>query len=152
MRFAHSRSCYYCPVEQPTPDNPVPAPVAGNTRHTLPSDCQTAFFNPQTNECTCKSSSCSFTDNTKPIGASCSSLSFQCRCSKGIVIDTAQLAGNYSTNLGGSGSGSGSDAPASAERTAPAKQNSSSLRLSTSIVLPVLAALGAVALGSAVVI
>ena len=70
MRLHIPRSCYYCPVEQPTPDNPVPAPVAGNTRHTLPSDCQTAFFNPQTNECTCKSSSCSFTDNTKPIGAS----------------------------------------------------------------------------------
>lgn len=68
--------------------------------------------------------------------------------------DKVHLAtGNYSTNLGGSGSGSDSNAPASAERTAPAKQNSSSPRsLSSSIVLPVLAALGAVALGSAVVL
>lgn len=122
------QTCYYCPVTAPTPDNPVPAPVAGNTRHTLPSDCQTAFFNPQTNECTCKSSSCSFTDNTKPIG-------------------------NYSTNLGGSGSASGSNAPASAERTAPAKQNSGAARgFAAAVALPALVALGAVAFGSTLIL
>ncbi|BGP58087.1 hypothetical protein JCM8202_006212 [Rhodotorula sphaerocarpa] len=121
------QTCYYCPAIQPTPDDPVPAPASGDTRHTLPSDCQTAFFNPQTNKCTCSSSSCSFTDNTKPIG-------------------------NYSTNLGGADSASQSSAAASAERTAPSKQNAGARVSPTSALFSFLAAAGAAVVGSLLVL
>lgn len=95
------QTCYYCPADEPTPDNPVPSPREGDTRHTLPSDCLTAFFDPIANECTCESDQCAFTDQTRPIG-------------------------NYTTNLGGSGAGgaSGSGTATQAEVTAPSKQNS----------------------------
>ena len=96
-----SLRCYYCPATEPTPDNPVPPPATGDTRYTLPSNCSTPFFNPQTNQCLCTSSDCAFTDTTKSIG-------------------------NYSTNLGGDGasaSGSATQRASAAERTAPVKQN-----------------------------
>ncbi|GAA5966175.1 hypothetical protein JCM3765_006074 [Sporobolomyces pararoseus] len=110
------QTCYYCPAVEPTPDNPVPPPASGDTRHTLPSNCSTPFFNPQTNECLCKDgdASCAFTDDTRPIG-------------------------NYSSNLGGEDGGNSSAGgkgtatrATAAERTAPVKQNGSS-SLSVSI-------------------
>lgn len=64
------RSCYYCPATEPTPDDPVPSPREGDTRHTLPSDCQTAWFDPIANRCLCDSDNCAFTDETRPIGQS----------------------------------------------------------------------------------
>ncbi|GAA5904460.1 hypothetical protein JCM8208_004199 [Rhodotorula glutinis] len=94
------QTCYYCPADSPTPDNPVPAPREGDTRRTLPSDCLTAFFDPIKNECTCQDDDCKFEDQTRPIG-------------------------NYTTNLGGPNSGaSGSGTATQAEVTAPSKQNS----------------------------
>ncbi|GAA6018025.1 hypothetical protein JCM11491_000035 [Sporobolomyces phaffii] len=124
------QTCYYCPATEPTPENPVPPPRSGDTRHTLPANCSTAFFNPQTNECLCSSSACAFTDSTKPIG-------------------------NYSTNLGGDGTG-GVDAngnptatrATAAERTAPVKQNGGASKFSASS--SSVAALAFVGLGSAI--
>ncbi|GJN93919.1 hypothetical protein Rhopal_006978-T1 [Rhodotorula paludigena] len=93
------QTCYYCPATEPTPDDPVPSPREGDTRHTLPSDCQTAWFDPIANRCLCDSDNCAFTDETRPIG-------------------------NYSTNLGGNTTGSGdSTGPVRAEATAPSKFN-----------------------------
>ncbi|GAA6046833.1 hypothetical protein JCM3770_005666 [Rhodotorula araucariae] len=97
------QTCYYCPVDEPTPDNPVPLPREGDTRHTLPDNCLTAFFDPIANKCTCDSDKCSFEDQTKPIG-------------------------NYTSNLGGQSGASGASTATSAQRTAPSKQNSSAAR------------------------
>ncbi|GAA5963160.1 hypothetical protein JCM21900_002935 [Sporobolomyces salmonicolor] len=120
--FTDFPCCYYCPATEPTPDNPVPPPAAGDTRHTLPDDCSTPWFNPQSNQCLCQSSSCSFTDTTRPIG-------------------------NYSTNLGGSGSdsGSGTQTAASAERTAPGINSAGRSTLS------VVGVIGAVVAGAAAI-
>ncbi|GAA5827690.1 hypothetical protein JCM11251_001788 [Rhodosporidiobolus azoricus] len=116
-------TCYYCPATPPTPADPVPSPAEGDTRHTLPSDCATPFFDPIKNDCLCTSDSCKFSDQTRPIG-------------------------NYSTNLGGgsvSGGGESSRA-AKAEATAPPKQNNGATTLSASalalgtVMLAVLAA------------
>ncbi|BGP43339.1 hypothetical protein JCM10449v2_007370 [Rhodotorula kratochvilovae] len=113
------QTCYYCPADEPTPDNPVPSPREGDTRHTLPDNCLTAFFDPIANRCTCDSDKCSFEDQTKPIG-------------------------NYTTNLGGKSGASGASTATAAQRTAPSKQNSGA---AGSAALSVLA--GAVALVAA---
>ncbi|GAA6011540.1 hypothetical protein JCM10207_002652 [Rhodosporidiobolus poonsookiae] len=112
-------TCFYCPAEPPTPDNPVPSPAAGDKRYTLPSDCETAFFDPIKNECLCNNDNCKFTDQTRPIG-------------------------NYSTNLGG-GDASGTSKAASAERTAPVKQNSGAATLAASFAVGALALVAAIA-------
>ncbi|GAA5834205.1 hypothetical protein JCM5353_006950 [Sporobolomyces roseus] len=120
------QTCYYCPATEPTPDNPVPPPATGDTRHTLPSNCSTPFFNPQTNQCLCTSSDCAFTDTTKSIG-------------------------NYTTNLGGDGasdgaSGSATQRASAAERTAPVKQNGANGRSYASVVGSLVGVVGAIAL------
>jgi len=62
-------TCYGCPVEQPTPENPVPVQNTSlGLRYRLPANCSTAFFDPIANKCLCESSSCAFTDQTRPIG------------------------------------------------------------------------------------
>lgn len=35
--------CYYCPIESPSPDSPVPPAAEGDTRYTLPTNCSTPF-------------------------------------------------------------------------------------------------------------
>lgn len=63
-------TCYGCPASPPTPTNPLPpqAVASGAARHRLPANCSTPFWDPIGNKCLCTSSSCQFSDQTRPIG------------------------------------------------------------------------------------
>lgn len=64
-------TCYGCPVEAPTPDDPNPPqqpPTGQQTRFRLPSNCSTPFWDPIKGDCICNSSTCAFEDTSKPIG------------------------------------------------------------------------------------
>ncbi|KAH8922277.1 hypothetical protein BT69DRAFT_1312656 [Atractiella rhizophila] len=62
-------TCYGCPIEPPTPANPVPPQSsASGVRYRLPANCSTAFFDPIKNRCLCQDASCKFEDQTRPIG------------------------------------------------------------------------------------
>ncbi|KIK71468.1 hypothetical protein GYMLUDRAFT_254679 [Collybiopsis luxurians FD-317 M1] len=64
-------TCYGCPVETPTADNPNPAqsvPAGGQARYRLPANCTTAFWDPVAGNCLCQDSSCQFSDESRPIG------------------------------------------------------------------------------------
>ncbi|KAH9461567.1 hypothetical protein Pst134EA_017866 [Puccinia striiformis f. sp. tritici] len=80
-------TCYGCPSTVPTPSNPLPPQSGNNLRHRLPANCSTPFWDPIGNKCLCTSSSCQFSDMTRPIGPN-------------------------GANLTGGGTGSGSDGAA----------------------------------------
>ncbi|KAF5337749.1 hypothetical protein D9758_016037 [Tetrapyrgos nigripes] len=63
-------TCYGCPESIPNPSSPNPAQKNsdGSTRHRLPENCSTPFWDPVAGSCTCASSSCAFTDTSRPIG------------------------------------------------------------------------------------
>jgi len=64
-------TCYGCPETTPTPDNPNPPqkiPAGQNARFRLPTNCSTPFWDPSAGKCICTSSSCTFADNSRPIG------------------------------------------------------------------------------------
>lgn len=64
-------TCYGCPTVEPSPDNPNPqqSVTAGQqARFRLPSNCSTAFWDPIAGQCLCTSSTCQFTDNSRPVG------------------------------------------------------------------------------------
>lgn len=64
-------SCYGCPVQPATPSNPDPAQQTTDgqqARFRLPQNCSTPFWDPIGGKCICTSSSCSFADETRPIG------------------------------------------------------------------------------------
>ena len=64
-------TCYGCPVEPPTPANPVPAQatISGQAlRYRLPLNCSTPFWDPIAGKCLCSDSQCQFSDETKSIG------------------------------------------------------------------------------------
>ena len=83
-------TCYGCPSEHPTPSNPSPeqstasaAPRARSKcpqshrayavsdhffRSSVASNCSTPFWDPIKGECICTSSTCAFTDTSRPIG------------------------------------------------------------------------------------
>lgn len=64
-------TCYGCPEIQPTPDNPNPTqqvPAGQQARFRLPANCSTPFWDPIGGKCICTSSSCAFTDESRPIG------------------------------------------------------------------------------------
>ncbi|KAJ7731234.1 hypothetical protein B0H16DRAFT_1329486 [Mycena metata] len=64
-------TCYGCPETEPTVDNPNPAqqvPDGQQQRFRLPSNCSTPFWDPIAGKCLCTSSTCGFTDDSRPIG------------------------------------------------------------------------------------
>jgi hypothetical protein len=62
-------TCYGCPQEQPTPGNPNPPQQDGQQpRFRLPQNCSTPFWDPIAGKCLCSSSTCQFSDNSRPIG------------------------------------------------------------------------------------
>jgi len=64
-------TCYGCPSETPTPDNPNPSQsvaAGAQARFRLPSNCSTPFWDPIAGQCICTSSTCQFSDNSRPIG------------------------------------------------------------------------------------
>jgi len=64
-------TCYGCPQETPTPDDPNPpqATQSGQQlRFRLPANCSTPFWDPIGNECICQSGSCEFADDSRPVG------------------------------------------------------------------------------------
>ncbi|KAI0368946.1 hypothetical protein BV20DRAFT_947179 [Pilatotrama ljubarskyi] len=63
-------TCYGCPQEPPTPAQPNPpqATESGQARFRLSSNCSTPFWDPIKGECICNSSTCAFTDTSRPIG------------------------------------------------------------------------------------
>ncbi|KAI0333980.1 hypothetical protein GY45DRAFT_1243330 [Cubamyces sp. BRFM 1775] len=64
-------TCYGCPEEPPTPSNPSPpqSTESGHqTRFRLPANCSTPFWDPLKGDCICNSSTCAFTDQSRPIG------------------------------------------------------------------------------------
>ncbi|KAJ7909389.1 hypothetical protein B0H13DRAFT_2192837, partial [Mycena leptocephala] len=65
-------TCYGCPETEPTVSNPNPAqqiPDGQQARFRLPTNCSTPFWDPIAGKCLCTSSSCAFTDVSRPIGA-----------------------------------------------------------------------------------
>ncbi|KAJ7760139.1 hypothetical protein DFH07DRAFT_740876 [Mycena maculata] len=65
-------TCYGCPTIAPTVDDPNPAQDTANgaqARFRLPTNCSTPFWDPIAGNCICSSSSCAFTDESRPIGA-----------------------------------------------------------------------------------
>ncbi|TDL28107.1 hypothetical protein BD410DRAFT_782072 [Rickenella mellea] len=62
-------TCYGCPATEPTPDDPNPAQATDQpARFRLPTNCSTPFWDPIAGKCLCTSSTCQFTDNSRPIG------------------------------------------------------------------------------------
>ncbi|OCH92974.1 hypothetical protein OBBRIDRAFT_386554 [Obba rivulosa] len=64
-------TCYGCPTIAPTTDDPNPpqAPPTGQQIRTrLPANCSTPFWDPIGAKCICTSSTCQFTDESRPIG------------------------------------------------------------------------------------
>lgn len=64
-------TCYGCPVEAPTVDDPNPAqqvPDGQQARFRLPANCSTPFWDPIKGTCICTASTCAFVDNSRPIG------------------------------------------------------------------------------------
>ncbi|KAI5120853.1 hypothetical protein M0805_007040 [Coniferiporia weirii] len=64
-------TCYGCPQTTPTPGDPNPPQATssgGSLRYRLPTNCSTPFWDPIGNKCICTSDTCSFTDNSRPIG------------------------------------------------------------------------------------
>jgi len=64
-------TCYGCPTTQPSPSNPNPPQdlSGGQTaRHRLPTNCSTPFWDPIDGKCLCTSSTCLFTDGSRPVG------------------------------------------------------------------------------------
>ncbi|KAJ7439981.1 hypothetical protein FB451DRAFT_143851 [Mycena latifolia] len=64
-------TCYGCPVIAPTVDDPDPAqqvPDGQQARIRLPTNCSTPFWDPIAGKCLCTSSTCAFTDDSRPIG------------------------------------------------------------------------------------
>jgi len=64
-------TCYGCPSEVPTVDNPNPPQQVADgqqPRHRLPANCSTPFWDPIEGKCICTSSTCAFVDNSRPIG------------------------------------------------------------------------------------
>jgi len=61
-------TCYGCPTVPPSPSNPLPPQSGSSPRHRLPANCSTPFWDPIGNKCLCTSSSCQFSDMTRPIG------------------------------------------------------------------------------------
>ncbi|KAJ7508382.1 hypothetical protein B0H11DRAFT_2304226 [Mycena galericulata] len=65
-------TCYGCPVIEPSVDDPNPAQAVaqgGQARFRLPANCSTPFWDPIGGKCICTSSTCDFTDDSRPIGA-----------------------------------------------------------------------------------
>jgi hypothetical protein len=64
-------TCYGCPQVAPSPGNPNPAqqvPSGEQARFRLPTNCSTPFWDPIAGKCICSSSTCAFSDNSRPIG------------------------------------------------------------------------------------
>lgn len=64
-------TCYGCPEEYPSPNNPNPAQTKENdhqTRFRLPANCSTPFWDPIKGECICSNSECAFNDDSRAIG------------------------------------------------------------------------------------
>ncbi|ETW86638.1 carbohydrate esterase family 4 protein [Heterobasidion irregulare TC 32-1] len=64
-------TCYGCPEIAPTVDNPNPAqqiPSGQQARVRLPSNCSTPFWDPIKGDCICTSDTCTFSDDSRPIG------------------------------------------------------------------------------------
>ncbi|KAJ6601047.1 hypothetical protein DFH09DRAFT_1243028 [Mycena vulgaris] len=64
-------TCYGCPVTAPTVDDPDPAQQTADgqqARFRLPANCSTPFWDPVAGKCLCTSSSCAFTDDSRPVG------------------------------------------------------------------------------------
>ncbi|KAG8931174.1 hypothetical protein FRC02_003115 [Tulasnella sp. 418] len=66
------QTCYGCPSEIPTPDNPNPpqaTPLDGSQlRFRLPANCSTAFWDPIAGKCLCTSSDCQYEDGSRSVG------------------------------------------------------------------------------------
>ncbi|KAH7920945.1 hypothetical protein BV22DRAFT_1039233 [Leucogyrophana mollusca] len=64
-------TCYGCPQVEVSPSNPNPPQAVQQgqqARFRLPANCSTPFWDPIAGNCLCTSSSCAFTDNSRPIG------------------------------------------------------------------------------------
>jgi len=64
-------TCYGCPVVTPSPGNPDPPQATSDgtaARFRLPNNCSTPFWDPIAGHCICTSSTCAFTDNSRPVG------------------------------------------------------------------------------------
>ncbi|KAI0803225.1 hypothetical protein BC629DRAFT_1492748 [Irpex lacteus] len=64
-------TCYGCPEEPPTPENPNPSQKVADgdqARFRLPANCSTPFWDPIKGNCICTGDQCAFTDNARPIG------------------------------------------------------------------------------------
>jgi len=64
-------TCYGCPKELPSPGNPNPeqrVEEGQQARFRLPANCSTPFWDPIKGNCVCTSSTCTFADNSRPIG------------------------------------------------------------------------------------
>ncbi|CAG8699433.1 16882_t:CDS:2, partial [Dentiscutata heterogama] len=59
-------TCYGCPTSDITLDNPVP-PGGNGSRHRLPNNCDTVWWDPIGNACLCTDSSCAYVDTSVPI-------------------------------------------------------------------------------------
>ncbi|KAG0171782.1 hypothetical protein DFQ30_000389 [Apophysomyces sp. BC1015] len=65
------KTCFNCPSNAPTLDNPTPATSAQNGsteyRYSLPNNCDTKWWDPKGNACLCTSTECQYKDTAVPI-------------------------------------------------------------------------------------
>ncbi|KAG5717983.1 hypothetical protein E4T56_gene1729 [Termitomyces sp. T112] len=64
-------TCYGCPKQEPSPANPNPeqqVPDGQKPRYRLPTNCSTPFWDPIAGNCICTSTTCTFADDSRPIG------------------------------------------------------------------------------------
>ncbi|KAI8913301.1 hypothetical protein EDD86DRAFT_262198, partial [Gorgonomyces haynaldii] len=64
------QSCYGCPGEYPSLANPAPP----SQKCSVPTNCDTLFWNPATCTCLCTSTSCAYNDTARPINLDPNSL------------------------------------------------------------------------------
>ncbi|KAI8147378.1 hypothetical protein BJV82DRAFT_344932 [Fennellomyces sp. T-0311] len=59
-------TCFNCPSSQPTLDNPTP-PAADSSRHAVPDNCDSIWWDPIAGQCLCTESSCAYKDTAVPV-------------------------------------------------------------------------------------
>ncbi|KAI8922508.1 hypothetical protein DFJ77DRAFT_446879 [Powellomyces hirtus] len=66
------RSCYGCPAEAPTLENP--SPPTTSTRKRVPTTCDSLWWDPVAGTCLCTADSCKYTDTARPVNLDPASL------------------------------------------------------------------------------
>ncbi|KAG0747258.1 hypothetical protein G6F57_007951 [Rhizopus arrhizus] len=70
-------TCFNCPANAPTVDNPTPASAVASTdakyRHLVPNNCDSIWWDPVAGQCLCSNTTCAYQDTAVPVNTNTSS-------------------------------------------------------------------------------